>query len=93
MDFHAEGAQGADSNRPRPLDLCDALGTHEHLLTDLDEALDLFVLDWTIQLPFQLAHTGLIDETVTLATRFAAITETQNFLPDCAIILAQGRSK
>jgi tetratricopeptide (TPR) repeat protein len=71
------------------VDLCEMVGTDETRLTDLDEQHDLFILDWAIELPFQLARAGLVEEAATLAERFAAITEADNFLPDRAIILAE----
>jgi tetratricopeptide (TPR) repeat protein len=71
------------------VDLCEMMGTDETRLTDLDEQHDLFILDWAIELPFQLARAGLVEEAATLAERFAAITEADNFLPDRAIILAE----
>lgn len=71
------------------MDLCEALGTHDHLLTDLEEQNDLVVLEWVIELPLALAFVGLVEEGATLAKQFAAITEADNFLPDRAILLAE----
>ncbi|MEX0829370.1 MAG: tetratricopeptide repeat protein [Nitrospirales bacterium] len=86
MPLEAETAQ---AEYHTAMDLCQAVGTDETRLTDLDEQHDLFLLDWAIELPFQLARAGLVDEAATLAMRFAAITEADNFLPDRAIILAE----
>ena len=87
-------AETARAEYQTAMDLCEMVGSDETRFTDLDEQHDLFILDWAIELPFQLARAGLVEEAVTLAERFAAITEADNFLPDRAIILAEaGRRK
>jgi tetratricopeptide (TPR) repeat protein len=82
-------AETAQTEYQTAMDLCEMAGSDENCLTDLDEQHDLFILDWAIELPFQLARAGLVEEAATLAERFAAITEADNFLPDRAIILAE----
>jgi tetratricopeptide (TPR) repeat protein len=71
------------------VDLCEMVGTDKIRFTDLDEQHDLFIHDWAIELPFQLARAGLVEEAAALTERFAAITEADNFLPNRAIILAE----
>jgi tetratricopeptide (TPR) repeat protein len=72
-----------------------ALEVREHLtqtpdpLPRLEDEIDMDVSEWLLDLPFNLANHGLVDEAVTLGARYAEVTEAENFLGDRAVILAE----
>lgn len=58
-------------------------------LAALEQEIDMDVQGWLVGLPFALARHGFIDEAATIGSRYAEITEADNFLADRAIILAE----
>ena len=59
------------------------------LLAELSENTDLDIGNWMLDLPFDLAAQGMVDEAVELCARLAPVYEAENFLGDRAIILAE----
>ncbi len=62
---------------------------HPDLLEELSEHAGLDIGDWLLDLPFNLADLGMVDEAVELCARLAPVYEAENFLGDCAVILAE----
>lgn len=58
-------------------------------LAALEQEIDMDVQGWLVDIPFSLARHGFIDEAATIGSRYAEITEADNFLADRAIILAE----
>jgi len=59
------------------------------LLEELSEYAGLDIGNWLLDLPFDLAAQGMVDEAVEMCARLAKVDEAENFLGDCAVILAE----
>jgi tetratricopeptide (TPR) repeat protein len=55
----------------------------------IENEIDMDIQGWLIELPFELARHGFVDEAVTVAARYSEVIEADNFLADRAIILAE----
>lgn len=65
------------------------LGSSRAELDSLGQQLGLDLAGWLIQLPFELAHAGLVDPALDLAARCAEVLEVPQSLGDRAVILAE----
>ena len=59
------------------------------LLEELSENTGLDIGNWMLDLPFNLADLGMVDQAVELCARLAPVYEAENFLGDRAVILAE----
>ena len=83
-----EGVQASEEFQTA-MELCDTIGTDETKMQGLEDEVGCHLLDWMLELPFQLARDRRVDEAATLCARFSEIITADNFLPDRAIILAE----
>jgi len=51
------------------------------------------ILDWLLNLPFNLADRGMVDEAVEISRRYSEVFEIENFLGDLAVIFAEAQDK
>jgi len=58
-------------------------------ISTIEDEIHMDVAGWLLDLPFTLAHHGLVDEAVTLGAQYAELAEAENFLGDRAVILAE----
>ena len=57
-------------------------------ILEIDDEMEYGLLDWLLELPFELAGNGLVTEAAEIGKRFAEVFEPENFLADRAAILA-----
>jgi hypothetical protein len=65
------------------------LVTTEVEMEELEEVADEDIVGWLLDLPFELARFGMVQEAAKLAQTWAKVTERANFLGDRAVILAE----
>jgi len=57
-------------------------------LEDIEDDLGVWLLDWLLSLPFDLARQGLVNEAADLGKQFAEVHAPEHFLGDRGLILA-----
>jgi tetratricopeptide (TPR) repeat protein len=82
-------AESAKAHYALALELRDHVGADEARLDAIERASGTDVVGWLMALPFVLARHGMVDEAASLSTRWAEVTEADNFLADRAVILAE----
>ncbi len=58
-------------------------------LAEIQNESDLDIGEWLVELPFVLARHGFVEEAVTVGIRYGELIDSENFLADRAIILAE----
>lgn len=82
-------AQQAAEHFALAMALRDEIGSDHARLQAIEIESATDVAWWVMSLPFELARHGMVDEAASLCTRWAEVTEADNFLADRAVILAE----